>query len=409
MKKWGKRALIGIGIIILLVVVVLSKLKPLEVETQKVSKGKVTASVVEKGKVVSEASANIISEVQGKVKEIYVDEGDTVTKGKLLALIDTTDLTARIAQLEGELKSIQGMARLSPADNNQVKQQELAVEQARITFGQTKADMDRTQQLFLAGAATAQELEQAKAALETSQKALDQTQSALALAKKQNQGSKLQYQGQMESVQAQLKQLKEQKAKAVIAADRDGVIFTKQVAAGDFVNPGSKLFSLGTMGKMKIETYINSKDIANVRNGSEVGVLFKVPGKEIKIAGLITKIAPATEEKTSSLGIVEDKVKVTVELTKDPGKLKLIPGMTVDVDVITQEADRVISVLKDAVFSDQGKDYVWVVRKGSAALVQVNKGIEGDELVEVKSGLSEGEQVLLNPHLTGLKEGVNVK
>lgn len=111
--------------------------------------------------------------------------------------------------------------------------------------------------------------------LETSRKALAQAEAALAMAKRQSQGNKQQYQGQRESIQAQLNHLQEQKAKARIVAGRDGVIFTKQVKAGDFVNPGNKLFSLGTTGQVKVETYVNSKDMANVRKGNQVSVVFK--------------------------------------------------------------------------------------------------------------------------------------
>ncbi|MHB8984105.1 MAG: HlyD family secretion protein [Carboxydocellales bacterium] len=272
----------------------MNSLKALAVETQVVTKGKVTASVVEKGKVVSEVKVDIFSELAGKLKEIKVDEGDRVTKGQLIAVIDTTDLEARIAQLEGEYKAVQGMERVSPADNNQIKQQQLAVDQARISFEQAELDLDRTRQLFAAEAVTAQELEQAKAGLESARKTLAQAEVALAMAKQQNQGNKLQYQGQRESVQAQLKQLREQKTKASIVAQVEGVVFTKLVETGDFVNPGNKLFSLGPIGKMKIETYLNSKDMAYVGEGNEVGVVFKLPGKEIKLAGKISKIAPVT-------------------------------------------------------------------------------------------------------------------
>jgi HlyD family secretion protein len=90
MKKWGKWPLIGIGVLIVLAVVGMNSLKALAVETQVVTKGKVTASVVEKGKVVSEAKVDIFSDLAGKLKEIKVDEWDRVTKGQLIAVIDTT-------------------------------------------------------------------------------------------------------------------------------------------------------------------------------------------------------------------------------------------------------------------------------------------------------------------------------
>nr|MDA8234652.1 efflux RND transporter periplasmic adaptor subunit [Clostridia bacterium] len=397
MKKWGKKALIGVAIVIVVAAVAFSKMQPLEVETGAVTKGKVTATVVEKGKVVSGAMGDIFSEVQGKVKEVYVDEGAAVTKGKVLALVDTAEVEARIAQLEGELKAIKGMEQVSPADGNLIKQQLLAVEQNRVAYNQAKSNYERIRNLYDQEAATTVELERAQNELETTQKALAQAEAALASARQQSQGNKQQYQGQRESIQAQLDHLREQQAKARIMADRNGTIFVKKVKKGDFISHGSFLFTLGTSGQVKIETYVNSKDMANINPGDRVTVIFKVPGQDLEVGGDITKIAPVTEERTSALGVIEDKVKVTVELKKYPPGIKLIPGMTVDVVLVTQEADNALGVPKEAVFTDRGDDFVWTVKDGRAVVVQVETGVEGDDLIEVKKGLDSDDELIMNP------------
>lgn len=132
-------------------------------------------------------------------------------------------------------------------------------------------------------------------------------------------------------------------------------------------------------------------------------------GEDIETAGVITKISPVTEERTSPLGIVEDKIKVTVELKKQPEGINLTPGRTVDVTLITRQAGGVLAVPKDALFTDKGEDFVWVVRDGVASIARLEKGIEGDDLLEIKRGVSAGQDVILNPHQTGLKEGIKVK
>ncbi len=408
MKKWKKWGLIGLAVIVVAVLAGMSKMKPLEVDAVAVKKVDVKATVQEKGKLINDGDQDIYSELQGKVNQVLVAEGDKVAAGTLLAVLDTADLDAQIKQAEGDLKAAEG-SQLSSSGSDQVKQAQLSLDQALLAKDKAQADLDRTTVLFNGGGATAQELQQAKRDLQNQQKAVEQAVAALNLAKKQSQGSGLQSAGQKESLQARIANLKEQKARARIVASRPGTIFTKKIKAGDYVTVGTLLFSLGGNGKGQIETYVSSKDLANIDRGDTVGVTFKRPGNDLEVPAVIVKIAPSAEEKVSALGVVEDKVKVTVELKTTPKGIKLIPGIEADVTLTTEEAKSVIAAVKDAVFTDNGQDYVWKIGQGKATLTKVGTGVEGDDLIEITKGLTEGDQVLTNPHLTGLQEGIAVK
>jgi HlyD family secretion protein len=111
----------------------------------------------------------------------------------------------------------------------------------------------------------------------------------------------------------------------------------------------------------------------------------------------------------SSLGVLEDKVKVIIKLAELPAGINLTPGATVDVTITIREARNVLAVPKEAVFTDQGQKYVWLIKNGKAVTVPVSTGIEGDDLIEVKTGLRKGDSVLLNPHHKELKEGSRIK
>lgn len=411
MNKGKKRGIIAAVILVVLAAAGLSLFKSVEAETVTVKKTVVRATAVEKGEVVSVKTGNIFSEVQGRVKKVYVEEGDAVAPGKVLAEIDDAELNARIAQLEGELKSVEGSgaAAESTGGAEQVRQRQLALDQAELAYNQAKSTYLRTQKLYDQGAAPLAELERTRTDMDTARKAVDQAKAALAAAKKQSRGSSLQTQGQKESLRAQLDNLNKQKAKARILAADTGTVFAKKIKEGDYVSPGTMLFTVGNAGRVKVETYINSKDRANLRTGDEVTVAFKTPGKDVEAAGVIVKIAPAAEEKVSALGIAEDKIKTTVELKKYPEGLPVTPGTMVDVTLTTQQARNVLAIPKEAIFTDEGNDWVWAVRKGIVALVQVETGVEGDDLTEIKKGLAEGEAVILNPHQPELKEGVKTK
>ncbi len=400
MKKWKKYGLIGTAVLIVLVAVISSAFKSVDMETAVVKSTPVIATAVEKGRIVSEGTGDVFSQVQGRVKAVYVDEGDSVQPGTVLAEIDAGDIDAQIAQAEGELRAIDGSSSLSGA--SQVRQQQSALDQARVALNLAKDNYRRIQQLYSEGAATKAELEQAKADMDAKQKAVNQASAAL-------ESSKTQFAGQKESLTARLDYLRSQKGKARITAARSETVLIKKIKEGDVVSPGTLLFSLGSTDRIRIEAYVNSKDMANVRKGSPVTVQFKTPGKDIEAAGAVTKIAPSAEERLSSLGIMEDKIKVTIGLKTRPVGIQVLPGTGVDVTLVTQQTGKVLAVPKEAVFTDKGNDFVWVIRDGKAALAQVEAGIEGDELTEIKKGLSEGEKVVLNPHQDILKEGIRVR
>lgn len=396
-KKSKKWLWIIIGVVAVAGLAASSMLKSLEVDTVVVKKEDVKATVWEKGKVKSRDAVDIFSEVQGKVKKVYFDIGDKVEKGAPLAVIDVSEIESQIARLEGELKVVEGQA-----GSNQVKQQQLAVEQAKVALELAEEAYDRVKELYDNGAATKVELDQSKADVDTKRKAVAQAQASLASLSQQSSGQK-------ESLSAQLNYLKSQKQKAVVKTDREGLIFTNKVKEGDVVAPGVHLFTVGQKSQVEIEAYVNNKDIAYVKEGDTVAVVFKVPGEDLEVVGTITNIAPAAEEIVSSLGIVEDKIKVKVELKGKPEGVNLTPGMSVDVVVTVQESKDVVAIPKEAVFTDKGKNYVWVVKEGKAAIVEVETAVEGDKLLQVKKGLNEGDIVIKNPHMPELKEGIKVK
>lgn len=410
MVKFQKKWLAAVGVLVLFLVIGAARLMPVEVETVLAKKSSVSVTVTEKGRVVADGTRTIYSEFAGTVKTVHVDEGDAIRKGTVLAEFDTSELEVRIAQLEGELKAAAGSELSSPTGgSSQLEQQRLALDEAKSQLKQAQTNYHRVNKLFTDGGATYVELEQAQSNLETKKKSAAQAEAALALAEQQNRGTKLQYQGQKQSVSAQLNNLKRQIQKGKITADRDSIVLTREIDTGDYVNQGSVLFTLGNDKNAKIETYVNTGDMINIKHNSPVTVVFNVPGKDVEVVGRVSKIAPAAEEVQSALGVSEYKVKVTVELSSRPRGIKIIPGMEVDVRLVTQEANNVISVPRDSVFTDANKDYVWAVRKGSAALVPVDKGIEGDNETEIKKGLTENDYVITDPHQTELKEGIRVK
>lgn len=406
-KKW---IIIGTIFLVVLGIAAASKFKAVQADKVQAVVTDVISTVVEKGTVLGDETG-VYSEVQGKVKAVYVDEGQTVQKSRVLAEIDLGDIDSRIAQLEGQLRATEGSEQTAGYQNgpNQIKQQQLAVEQATVALSLSQTAYDRMQKLFGEGAVTQADLEQAEADLANKKKVLEQAHFALKSIQGQSQGSKIQYQGQRESIMAQIRQLQTEKMKARITAQSESVILAKKIKAGDYITPGTILFTLGGKANTEIEAFVGSRDTAYLKTGDEVTVTFKLPGQDVNVSGKINKIAPKAENIVSALGVSEPKIKVIVGLQSLPAGLNAIPGASVDVTVTTQRLRNVLAIPKEAVFSDNGKDYVWTVNNGTALLKQIEKGPDGDNLTVVKAGLAKGDLVLLNPHQQDLQPGIRIK
>lgn len=410
MEKKRRNTLIAVAVIFVLALLWSTFFKKIEVETTKVRAGEVISTVVENGNVESEKVNNVFTEVQGKIKNVFVDEGSKVSKGQILAEFDTSEIDTQIKQLEGELKAAEGSSIASPSgDANLIKQQQYTVEQAKIALNYAKSEFKRVEKLYQEGAATSAELEKAKTEMITSQKALDKARSELESIKEQNGGTGLELEGQKISINAQIERLKLQKAKAIIRADNNGTVLEKRIQQGEYVNAGTLMFVLGDIDELNIVSYVNSNYMNEILTGDQVKVIIKLPGKDKEVYGRVIKISPSTVQRKSALGLDENDVKITVAIPNKPKGVKLIHGMDVDVVFTVQKVKNVLSVPKDTVYTDEGNHMVWIVKDGKALTRQVGIGVEGDSLTEIVSGLTKGDIVILNPHQNNLKQGISVK
>ena len=140
--------------------------------------------------------------------------------------------------------------------------------------------------------------------------------------------------------------------------------------------------------------------------GMEVRVAIKdLAGR--KFSRQVKKIAPNCSE-TLSHWFGGQIVNVTVRLS-ERRVASLHPGLQMDVTFITGREEGRLVVPKTALFNYEDKSAVWVVRRGKAEIQSVETGLETDDEVVVVSGLVEGDMVIRNTRLDGLKLGARIK
>ena len=217
-------------------------------------------------------------------------------------------------------------------------------------------------------------------------------------------GASQYFAGLKESLQAQLDHLEYQIDQCTIEAPSDGVVARLSVKEGETVLPNTQVMTLLSEGALKIETFVLTEDVEDIRVGMEVALIQDKVDGDVSFPGTVSAIAPSAVEKISALGLEEQRVKVTV-MPDIPKDITIRPGYALDVEFKTAEEKGQLVVPKTAVFPYNDGDALWVVRRGKLQIQPIKKGFENDTEIAVTEGLKEGDLVVLDPQAEGLKEG----
>lgn len=214
-----------------------------------------------------------------------------------------------------------------------------------------------------------------------------------------------------------------------VRAPAEGVVLTKYVEQGTIITSGMSLSTSGTsivqigeISRMYVEVAVDETDIANVKLGQRVDISMDAY-PDIKFSGKVYKINPQAQVESN---VTTVHVRVEVD-NKNPDFKLLKPAMNATCDFVIGEATDGLTVPAEAVKSEGTSKYVEVAKGGkpadpklgaaaAGAVVApsiekrtIEVGVEGNEVVEVKSGLQEGEQVVVSKVDTTPEEATTTK
>jgi len=353
----------------------------------KVERGDLAKSVVATGKVEPITKVEIKSKASGIVKKLYVDAGDRVKKGQLLAELDKEEIEARVAQAKAQTEASEASLKGTQADLERAK-----VDAEGPDVPMLKRAYDRAQGMAKEGV--------------VSQSALDDAQKNYELALNKQNVAKAQLQvlhakiGQAQAQVAQdhanLKQLEEQLGYTTITSPIDGIILSRDVEVGDAVSSilvvGSTATLIMTEGDIS-EVYVKGKV-----DESDIGKVYMSQPARIKVESFKDKTFNGKVTKISPMGVEKDNVttfEVRVSINNPGGELKA--AMTANAEIILEEHKNVLQIPEGAILYDKDKK--------ASVEVPDPKGKEGKNKVAVNIGISNGAKTEL---LGGLKEGDQV-
>ncbi|MFQ6081808.1 MAG: efflux RND transporter periplasmic adaptor subunit [Candidatus Aminicenantia bacterium] len=296
---------------------------------------------------------DIIPDIAGKIAHIYVQEGESVKKGQLLAELDTRSIRLQLEQAEAAL----------------------AVTKAN--YLDAKRNKERMDKLYQQKAVSEQQYEKIKLAYDAARAQLLQAQAAVNLAKYNLDIS-------------------------IMKAPFSGVIASKNAEVGDVINPlmgsfspTSGVLTLMDFSKIKINLNVPQSEINQIKIGQEAILRINtLPGKKFEGRVNIVNLAADPVSKTFQ-----------VQVTFDNPHLLLKPGTFGEVSILTEIRSQTIVLPDKAIIDDK---YVFVVENGKAVKKEVTIGIRTGQQVEISGGIEPGDLVIVEGNY-GLEDKTTIR
>lgn len=379
-----------------------------EVTVEKAQRGDITSTVTATGKVFPEVEVKISSEVAGEIVELPVRDGQVVAKGDLLVRVNPDTLEAQVMQQEAALRAAQANAA-----------------EAKARMLQAELDLKRLNNLYEKGFATLEQVNESET---------------------QHEISKASYQATISRIEQQQMSLQEARNfldKAATYSPIDGTVTALAAELGDRVVgtgqfEGTEIMRVADLSQMEIQVDVSEADIVSVKIGDEASVEIEaLPNR--KFAGEVTEIANSASKSEQSSQDQLTTFQVKVRLLEPSEEIR--PGMTATADIKTKTVKGVVKVPLQAVTvrsreevakqlgeaektpapeadaaaskeseqegrpgnseTERGKArpnnlerVVFLFQDGKAELVRVETGLADNRSIEIKSGVSEGDEII---------------
>src|ERR1700723_273912 len=395
-KKRRKRIIIISSIVVVLIVIVVGLVAATRGSTKidpsklaKVEKGDLAKSVVATGKIEPITKVEVKSKASGIVKKLYVDYGDRVKKGQVLAELDRDEIQARVDQARAQLEASTASLNGTRADLERPK-----VDAEGPDVPLLKRAYERADGMAKDGVVSASALDDAEKNYKMALNKQNVSKAQLLVL----QAKIGQAEGQMAQDRANLKQLEEQLGYTTIESPLDGIVLSRDVEIGDAVSSilvlgstATLVMTLGDTSEVYVKGKVDESDIGKVYLGQPARI--KVESfKDKTFTGKVTKISPMGVEKDN---VTTFEVRVSIQ---NPGG-ELRANMSANAEIILEEHKNVLQIPEGAILYDKDKKASVEVPnpkgKEGKDKVAVNIGISNGAKTEVLSGLKEGDQVVL--------------
>ena len=289
---------------------------------------------------VSSDVVSVSPKIMGRISKLYVEEGDSVKQGQLIAELDSTDLIAQKKQVisgkaQTEANKAQAEAKYKFDEKNIIVLQ--------ISVDRAKEDFDRTKTQYAGGVTTKEQFDHIKKALETAQAQLEAAQSQLVVSKSMIKSAETAVDGSKTQIGVINTQLNNTRLYAPVS----GIVAKRWLLPGDITQPGQSIFTINNNSKFWVTVYLEETNVTTLRIGQKAiftldtypDVVFN--GKIFTLgsttASQFSLIPPSNASGNFTKVTQRVPIKISIDGTEKGNKLdtyKLLTGMSAVVKII---------------------------------------------------------------------------
>lgn len=352
------------------------------------------------GSLAGDEQTDVAPQTSGKVVALGVDIGSHVSRGQMIVRLDDSELKLRVEQALAQVEQAKAALRqaeekigLQPGqafDPNKVAE----VAAAKATADLAEKELQRAEKLIESGDVSRSYYDEQRARRDQLRQ---QYEAALAQAR-QNYAGVAVAKTNIANTEAALALARKSMSYSVIAAPIDGYVAERTADLGEYVSPQQKVATIVRINPIRIRIDIPEQAIPAVQVGQSVSITTSAwPDKNF--SGRLARIAPNVSANSRTLT-------VEAEIENSSGVLK--PGQFATVRILQPRPTSAVLIPARAVLSEAGVNRVFVVKDGHAEQRVVQTGQSEGDLIQIKTGVANGEQVATS-NLEKLSDGMVVR
>jgi HlyD family secretion protein len=375
--------------------------KAVTVATTHAARRNLSSWIATNGKIEPIDPRIVQSQITTFVQTIGVKEGQMVGQGQLLMTLDATDLRSELAHIREQLVAAEDEQKIALGGGSPDETAQLNTDLAKTAseIDRLRRERDSLERLYARQAATRQEIDQTKIALdraETDKRALEEKKNLLMQrSKPQAERAGL----RIEEARNAIRSLEDKIKSAQVAAPAAGTLYSLPAKAGTYVHTGDVLAELADLKRTRVRVFVDEPELGSLQQGQAVEITWEaLPNRTW--SGQVVQL-PKTVVARGSRNVGE----VLCSVDNEQGEL--LPNTNVNVRIRTGDRQNALTVPRAAVRTEGNSHYVFMVDGGRLRKRDVQGGISNATDYEILNGLTEQDAVAL-PAGSELQEGMTV-
>lgn len=355
-----------------------------KLNTYRADIGSVMTMIEAKGIVEHQDEVLLNSPANTTVLNLLNEPGSHVKAGEIILILDRAPILEAIERLENQLAMRRNTLEKTQLNARSTRLDlDYSIETKKLKIASIKSQLADEEQLLEVGGISPARFEQTKQSLASAEKDLEMTQEKNYIKLKQLQAEK---EGLELQINVQEKELETQKAllnKMYVKAPSDGIILKINKKAGEKTKKDELLITMSDLTSFKIIGSLDEKEAEVVKPGKTV---FALLDNNEKISGKVGNVKPVIENNNIVFDVFLDQ----------SSHEKLIPNMKIDLQLVISQKDSVLRVKKGSAISRGSKQSIYIKQESKAVRKEIELGLVGDEYVEIKAGLNNGDEVIIS-------------